>query len=60
MIIRLRTSGTNNYIFAMNFSDQPKSVALGNTKGLNLCNGEKAGKTLALAPYGVAVIKTGA
>ena len=58
VITRLRTDGTHNYIFAMNFSDQSASVALGSTKGLNLCNGKKTGKTLALNPYGVAVIKT--
>ena len=58
VITRLRTDGKNNYIFVMNFNDQPKSVDLGNTEGINLCNGNRIAKTLEIAPYGVAVIKT--
>jgi beta-galactosidase len=58
VITRMRTDGKSDFIFAMNYSDQPKTVSLGNTKGVNLCTGKKTGKTLALTPYGVAVIKT--
>ena len=58
VVTRMRTDGINNYIFVMNFNDKPKSVALGKTRGMDLCNGKKASEKLALAPYGVAVIRT--
>jgi len=58
VVTRMRTDGTNSFLFIMNFSDKAKSVALDNTKGVDLCTGEKTSKKLELAPYGVAVIQT--
>jgi len=60
VVTRMRTDGKNNYIFVMNFNEKPKSIALGKTRGIDLCNGKKAAEKLMLAPYGVAVIQAAA
>lgn len=60
VVSQMRTNGKDNFIFLMNWSAKAKSVLLGKTAGLNLCDGKKARGKLKLSPYGVAVIKTAA
>ncbi|MGE7053840.1 Beta-galactosidase C-terminal domain, partial [Paenibacillus glucanolyticus] len=52
----IRTDGESDYIFIMNFSNEPRQVALDGARYSDLVSGEAVGAELELAPYGVKVI----
>ncbi|HVO21082.1 MAG TPA: beta-galactosidase [Anaeromyxobacter sp.] len=58
--VQRRGDGVVDYLFVMNFGRTPATVALGELGGLELLGGRQVSGALELAPFGVAVIRTGA
>jgi beta-galactosidase len=58
--VQRRGSGTDDFVFLMNFKPAPATVALGNLTGVELLGGREVQGSLELGPFGVAVIRTAA
>ncbi|MFP4057058.1 MAG: beta-galactosidase [Candidatus Brocadiia bacterium] len=52
-----RTDGQRRYVFVLNFTTEPKTVALGQEAFRDLLSGEGVSGELRLDPYGVAVLE---
>lgn len=53
---QVRTDGSDEYVFLMNFSEEPRMVDLGQDKADDMLTGEKGLARVSLKPYGVAVL----
>ena len=54
---QIRSDGVNEFVFVMNFSEEPKTVSVGEGISQELLTGEKDLSQLTLEPYGVAILK---
>jgi len=54
---QIRSDGSNEYIFVMNFSEEQRIVDLGQNKANNMLTAEKDLTRISLKPYGVAVLR---
>lgn len=54
---QVRTDGEQDYVFLLNFSGKPQTVALDNRAYTDMETGDAAGSEVTLATHGVAVLK---
>lgn len=54
---QIRSDGVNEFVFVMNFSEEPKTVSVGEGISQELLTGEKDLSHVSLKPYGVAILK---
>lgn len=54
---QLRTDGENDYVFIMNFSEEPNSVDIGGKQTVELLSGKSLSGTVGLKPYEVMILK---